>query len=148
MWIMSFLPIWIFHALFFVGVAALVASLVLKAIPLLNQYRIPVQIASILIILLATWFEGAISNQKAWEARVKEMEVKVAKAEEESKQTNTVIKEKVVKQIQVVRTRGDDIIKYIDREIVKYDSKFGEGGQCQIPTEFIKSINDAAERVK
>ena len=148
MWIMSFLPLWIFHLLFFIGVIALAASLLLKSIPLLNQYRIPVQIGAILVILLATWFEGAISCQESWEARVREMEAKVAKAEQESKETNTVIQEKVVKQIQIVKTRGDEIIKYVDREIVKYDTKFAPGGQCEIPAEFIKAHNDAAERIK
>ena len=148
MWIMNFLPSWIFHLLFIAGVLALVASFVLKAVPLLTQYRIPVQIAAVVAILIATWFEGAISNQNAWVARVKEMEAKVAKAEEQSQQVNTVIKEKIVKQIEVVKTRGDDVIRYVDREIVKYDTKFAAGGQCEIPAEFIKAHNQAAEKVK
>lgn len=148
MWIMSFLPTWIFHALFFIGVVALAASLLLKSIPFLNQYRIPVQIGAVLVILIATWFEGAISCQESWEARVREMEAKVAQAEQDSKQTNTVIKEKIVKQVQVVTTRGEDIIKYVDREIIKYDTKFAAGGQCEIPAEFIKAHNNAAEKIK
>jgi len=142
MWIMNFLPSWIFHLLFAAGVLALVASFIVKAIPLLTQYRIPVQIAAVAAILIATWFEGAISNQKAWEARVKEMEVKVAKAEEQAQQTNTEIKEKVVKQVQYVKTRGEDIVKYVDREVVKYDSR------CEIPQEFVKAHNLAAEKIK
>jgi 4-hydroxyphenylpyruvate dioxygenase-like putative hemolysin len=145
---MNFLPSWIFHLLFIAGVLALVASFVLKAVPLLTQYRIPVQIAAVAAILIATWFEGAISNQNAWVARVKEMEAKVAKAEEQSQQVNTVIKEKIVKQIEVVKTRGDDVIRYVDREIIKYDTKFAAGGQCEIPAEFIKAHNQAAEKVK
>lgn len=148
MWIMSFLPLWIFHALFLIGVAALAASFLLKTIPLFNQYRIPVQIASVLVILVATWFEGAISCQESWEARVREMEAKVAQAEQASKETNTVIQEKVVKQLQIVRTKGEDVIKYVDREIVRYDTKFAPGGACEIPPEFIKAHNNAAEKVK
>jgi len=142
MWIMNFLPSWIFHLLFAAGVLALVASFIVKAIPLLTQYRIPVQIAAVAAILIATWFEGAISNQNAWVARVKEMEVKVAKAEEQAQQTNTEIKEKVVKQVQYVKTRGEDIVKYVDREVVKYDSR------CEIPQEFVKAHNSAAEKIK
>lgn len=142
MWIMNFLPSWIFHLLFAAGVLALVASFIVKAIPLLTQYRIPVQIAAVAAILIATWFEGAISNQKAWVARVKEMEAKVAKAEEQAQQVNVEIKEKVVKQIQYVQTRSQDVIKYVDREVVKYDSK------CEIPQEFVKAHNLAAEKIK
>jgi len=142
MWIMNFLPNWMFHLLFIAGVVALAASFVVKFIPLLTQYKTPVQIVAVLTILVATWFEGAISNQNAWIARVKEMEAKVAKAEEQSQQTNTDIKEKVVKQVEYIKTRGDDIVKYVDREVVKYDSK------CEIPAEFVKAHNQAAEKLK
>jgi 4-hydroxyphenylpyruvate dioxygenase-like putative hemolysin len=91
---------------------------------------------------------GAISNEAAWIARVQEMEVKVAKAEAESAKENVKIVEKVVKRLEVVRVRGNDVIQYVDREIVKYDTKFAPGGQCEIPKEFIKAINDAAEPPK
>ena len=43
---------------------------------------------------------------------------------------------------ELVKTRGDDIIKYVDREITKYDQ------QCVIPKEFVKAHNDAAEPLK
>jgi len=55
---------------------------------------------------------------------------------------------KVVTKTQIVRTRGENIIKYVDREIVKYDTKFAPGGICEIPKEFIKAHNDAAELPK
>jgi hypothetical protein len=53
-----------------------------------------------------------------------------------------------VTKTQVVKDRGAEIIKYIDREIVKYDTKFLPGGECKIPKEFIESHNKAAEAPK
>jgi hypothetical protein len=91
---------------------------------------------------------GAIHNNYAWETRVKEMEEKVAAAEIQSKEENMKIVEKVVTKTQIIKTRGEDIVKYIDREIVKYDEKFAKGGVCEIPQEFIKAHNDAAEAPK
>lgn len=91
---------------------------------------------------------GAIHDNEAWEARVKEMEEKVAAAEAQSKEENVKIVEKVVNKIQIVKTRGQDIVKYVDREVVKYDTKFAPGGVCEIPKEFIKAHNDAAEAPK
>ncbi len=91
---------------------------------------------------------GAIYDNDVWEARVKEMEEKVAAAEIQSKEENIKIVEKVVNKVQIVKTRGQDIVKYVDREVVKYDTKFAPGGQCEIPKEFIKAINDAAEPPK
>jgi hypothetical protein len=55
---------------------------------------------------------------------------------------------KVVTKTQVIKTRGEDIVKYVDREVVKYDTKFAPGEECEIPKEFIKAINDAAEGPK
>jgi hypothetical protein len=55
---------------------------------------------------------------------------------------------KVVTKTQVIRTRGADIVKYVDREIVRYDEKFAKGGICEIPQEFIKAHNSAAEAPK
>lgn len=91
---------------------------------------------------------GAIYDNDAWEARVKEMEEKVAAAEVQSKEENIKIVEKVVNKVQIVKTRGQDIVKYVDREVVKYDTKFAPGGICEIPKEFIKALNDAAEAPK
>jgi hypothetical protein len=53
-----------------------------------------------------------------------------------------------VTKTQVIRTRGETITKYIDREIVKYDEKFAKGGMCEIPQEFIQAHNSAAEAPK
>lgn len=91
---------------------------------------------------------GAISNEEAWLARVQELEAKVEAAQVQSVEENVKIETKVVTKTQVVRERGEDIIKYIDKEIVKYDTKFLPGGECEIPKEFIESINRAAEAPK
>ena len=148
MWILSWLPNWIFYAIFFAGLLGLLATYVMKFIPFVYVYRTPIQAVSVVLIALGTYMAGAISNEEAWQARVKEMEAKVEAAAVESAQENVKIVEKVVKKTEYIKTRGEDIIKYIDREVVKYDSKFDPGGVCEIPKEFIKAINDAAEAPK
>lgn len=148
MWILQWLPNWIFYLLFFAGLLGIVATYVMKFIPFVYVYRTPIQVASVILIAIGTYMSGAISNEEAWVTRVREMEVKVAEAEAKSAKENVKIVEKVVKKIEVVRVRGDDVVKYIDREIVKYDTKFAPGGVCEIPKEFIKAHNDAAEAPK
>ena len=148
MWILQWLPDWIFYAIFFVGLLGLLATYVMKFIPLVNVYRTPIQAISILAIAIGTYMSGAISNEEAWQARVKEMEAKVAAAEVQSVKENIKIVEKVVKKTEYITRRGQDIIQYVDREIVKYDTKFAPGGVCEIPKEFIKAHNDAAEAPK
>ena len=144
MWLMNFLPNWIFHAILLAGVLGLIASLVLKFIPFFNTYKLPVQVLSILLIVTGVWFEGAISNQAEWEARVAEMQVKVAQAEAKSAEVNVQIVTKVVKKTKLVHERGDAIISYIDREVVKNNEVIKFVENCPIPDIIIKTHNAAA----
>lgn len=148
MWILQWLPNWLFYGLFFAGLLGILASFIMKFIPFVYVYRTPIQAVSILAIAIGTYMAGAISNEEAWQLRVKELEAKVAEAEVQSVKENIKIVEKVVTKTQIVRTRGDDIIKYVDREIVKYDTKFASGGVCEIPKEFIDAHNKSAEAPK
>jgi len=148
MWILQWLPNWIFYGIFFVGLLGLLATYVMKFIPFVYMYRTPIQAVSVLAIAIGTYMSGAISNEEAWRARVKEMEAKVEAAAVESAQENVKIVEKIVKKTEYIKTRGQDIVKYIDKEIVKYDTKFLPGGQCEIPKEFIEAHNKAAEAPK
>lgn len=147
MWILKWLPFWLFYAMFFAGLAGFLATYLIRFIPIpaIYIYKTPIQIGSVILITIGVYMSGAISNEEAWLARVKELEVKIAQAEVKSAQENTKIVEKVITKTQIVKIKGDEVVKYIDREIVKYDDKFSKGGQCEIPKEFYKALNDAAE---
>lgn len=142
MWVLNFLPDWIFLFLVLVGVAGLIVSYLMKFIPFVYMYKTPIQIGSIIAIIVGTFMVGAAWNDKSWRARVAEMEQKVAAAEVQSVEENVKIVTKIVKKTEVVRTKGDDIIKYIDKEIVKYNDR------CEIPEDFVKALNDASEQPK
>ena len=142
MWILDFLPFWVFHVITLAGVLGVLASQFMSVIPVISKYKLPILVGSILVLAFGLYMEGGITNQEKWEARVKEMEAKVAQAEAESAKENTKIVEKVVKKLEVVKVRGEEIVRYVDREVAKYDS------QCVIPKEFIKAHNDAAEQPK
>ena len=148
MWIINFLPDWVFHTIFAIGVVGTIAGFLLGFIPLIKRYSLVIQVCSILILVLGVFLEGAMTDNKEWIARVKEMEAKVAAAEAKSQKVNVEIIEKVVKKTEYIKLRGQEIVKYIDRDIVKYDTKFAPGGQCEIPKEFITLHNKAAEAPK
>ena len=148
MWLLTWLPNWIFYAVLLIGVVGFIMSYFLRFIPFLYMYKTPIQIGSIVTIVIGTFMAGAIHDNESWLAKVKEMEAKVAAAEAQSKEENVKIVEKVVTKTQVIKTRGEEIVKYVDREVVKYDTKFAPGGECEIPKEFIKALNDAAEAPK
>jgi hypothetical protein len=136
------------HAVFVSGVVISLLGLFTSKIPSIAPYGFLIKIVGTMLFLIGLYFEGGLQNELAWRARVAEMEQKVAAAEEKSKEENVKIVEKVVKKTEIVKERGQEIIKYVDREVTKYDTKFLPGGQCEIPKEFIKSLNDAAEQAK
>ena len=148
MWILQWLPNWIFYGIFFAGLLGLLATYVMKFIPFVYVYRTPIQAVSVLAIVIGTYMSGAISNEESWQTKVKEMEAKVAAAEIESQKENIKVVEKIVKKTEYITRRGQDIIQYVDREVTKYDERFRPGGQCELPKEFIKAINTAAEAPK
>ena len=148
MWIISFLPDWVFHLMLAAGVLGTIVGFVLGMVPAVKQYVLPIRVISLLVLSLALYLEGGLADYNAWQLKVKEVEAKLAEAELKSAKENTKIVTKVITKTQVVRTRGEDIIRYVDREIIKYDTKFAPGGQCEIPKEFIKAHNDAAEAPK
>ena len=150
MWILKWLPFWFFYAILAIGLVGLAVTYLLRFIPLpaIYIYKTPIQISSIILIVLGTYMSGAISNEEAWLAKVKELEAKIQAAEVESVKENVKIETKVVTKTQIVKERGQDIIKYVDKEIVKYDTKFLPGGECEIPKEFIQMHNKAAEAPK
>jgi hypothetical protein len=142
MWILKFLPDWIFYGIFLVGLIGFALTYLFKYIPIpfLYVYRKPIQIGSVLAIIFGTFMSGAIYDNEAWEARVKEMEAKVAKAEQESKVANEKINDKVEKIKEKIVQKQVVVKQYIDREIVKYDNT------CVIPKEFVEVHNKAATK--
>lgn len=137
MWILKFLPNWIFYVILLAGIIGMGVSKFVPAI-----YRPAVRYGGLAAFVIGLFMAGAIYDNEAWVARVKEMEAKVAAAEEQSKQENIKIVDRVVTKTEVIKTRGEDVVKYIDREVTKYDTT------CVIPKEFIKAHNDAAEQPK
>jgi len=138
MWILQFLPSWLFYLTLLAGIAAFLVAYFLKVLP---QAKL-VQVVSAAVVAFSLYMIGAIANNDAWLARVKELEVKVAEAEAKSATTNTEIVQKTFVKTQIVRERGQDIVKYVDREVVKFDTN------CVIPQEFVTAHNRSAEAPK
>lgn len=147
MWILQWLPDWIFYAILVLGLIGFLITYLLKFIPIpgLYMYKTPIQIVSLIFIVVGVYMSGSIANEQAWQARVKELEVKLAAAEAEGAKESVKIVEKVVTKQQVIKEKGQEIVKYIDREVVKFDTKFLPGGECEMPKEFLKSLNEASK---
>ena len=143
MWILSILPEAAIHIIFGLGILGTIAGFVLGFIPFVKTYKLAIQVISLLV--LGVYLEGGLADYKEWELRVKEMEAKVAKAEAESANKNVEIQEKIVEKTKVIREKGRDIIKYIDKEVIKKEEVIKYIENCPVPKEFIDLHNQAAE---
>ena len=152
MWILNFIPdVYLQMAIFAViatGIVLYLASFFLKLFPVLAPYQQILRIISLLFVLLGVYFSGGYGTEMEWRKRVKDMEAKVALAEEQSKKANIKLDNKSQQKVKIIREKGIVVKQYIDREVTKYDTKFAAGGQCEIPKEFIKAHNDSAEAPK
>ena len=148
MWILHLLPDafieWIVNVILIAGALTTVAGFFVRFVPFVNQYRIPVQIAGILLLTIGVYFRGGYSTEMAWRERVREAEARVAAAEQRSAETNTQIITKLVTQTKTIHEQGQDIVKYIDREVVRNQEVIKFVENCPIPSIIITTHNAAA----
>ena len=148
MWILHLLPdaliAWIVNIILIAGTVITVAGFFVRFIPFVNQYRIPVQIAGILLLTVGVYFEGGYTTEMAWRERVRVVEAKLEIAQKQSAEVNTEIITKVVTQTKLVTQRGNDIVKYVDREVVKNQEVIKFVENCPIPEIIINTHNAAA----
>lgn len=139
MWILNWVPDIAFHLILAVGILGLIASFFLGFIPFIFTYKVPVQIVSILLIVCGVWFEGVLSANDVWEQKVSQLEVKLAQAEKQSSDLNTLLIEQMLenekKMIEVMSANK----KYLDSIRVKVDK------ECKIGSEVINIHNSSAK---
>ena len=125
MWILSYLPTWIFYAIVVMGILGVIASYVLSMVPLVNQYKIPLQVVSIVVIAFGVFIIGGVENELSWQAKVKELEAQVAVATAKSNETNTVVQQKVITKIQIVKQQVEVVKREIEvqKEYINTDCK-------------------------
>jgi len=137
MWYLQFVPHWIFYGILGIGILGIIFS---RFLPF--YYKTAVQAVSYIAFAFGLFMAGAVKGSESLLAEMKDLREKVTVAEEKSVEETVKIETKYINKTQVIRERGEDVLKYIDREVVKYDST------CVIPKEFVEAHNKAAEKLK
>lgn len=135
---------WVVNMILIAGAVTTAAGFFVRFIPFVNTYRIPVQIAGILLLTTGVYFEGGYTTEMAWRERVREVEAKLQVAETRSAEVNAEIVTRVVTQTRIVRERGNDIVRYVDREVVKNQEVIKFVENCPIPEIIVNTHNAAA----
>ena len=138
------LILWICNSLIAAGFLLTVAAFFTQTVPLLNQYRLPAQILGIALLVIGVYWSGGYAVESEWRQRVAELELKLAEAEKQSAEINTEIVTKIVTKTKVIRERGNDIVQYLDREVVKNQEVIKFVENCPIPDVIVNTHNAAA----
>ena len=144
MWILQFLPDWIFYGILGLGLIGYTLTYFLRFIPIptVYMYKTPIQLVSLAFVAFGVYMSGAISNENAWKERVAKLEKEYAESQVKSEKVNSEVITKYITKREVIRERGEDQIRYIDREITKYNEI------CKLPKEVITVHNEAAKAPK
>ena len=142
---LSFIPDWFWTLVLISGIVGTLATWVLKFIPFVSTYRLPIQVASIIALVAGVYFQGVIANEAKWQDKIADLQKQIAEAETKSKETNVVIQEKIVTKTKIIKEKGQDIVNYIDREVVKKEEIIKYIEQCPVPKEIIDLHNQAVD---
>jgi hypothetical protein len=151
-WIISLIPDavlnWVYWAIIAVGLTGVLAGWIGKFIPFYGNYVKILQPIGIVLLVLGVWLRGGYDVEMSWRAKVAEVEAKIAIAEKQSQETNTVIEQKVVEKTKVIKGKTEYITQYLDREVIKKEEIIKYIEQCPVPKEIIDIHNQAAEMNK
>ena len=138
----------LYWAIIAAGITGVLAGWLGKWIPFYGNYVKILQPVGIVLLVLGVWLRGGYDTEMAWRAKVAEAEARVAVAEQQSKETNTVIEQKIVEKTKVIKGKTEYITQYLDREVVKKEEIIKYIEQCPVPKEIIDIHNQAADMNK
>lgn len=142
MWLFDFVPGWLFQLTFFLSIVIYLIATTLKVLPYSQLFKY----GSIATVFLSTYLLGMQAADNSWRKKASDLQQKVLELEAKSQEENVKIVERVVTKREVVKQRGEDIIKYVDREVVKNQEVVKYIEQCpKLPTEIVNTINKAAK---
>jgi hypothetical protein len=145
-WMISLIPdsilIWFINIILLAGLVGTLAGFFIKFIPFINQYRYPIQIISIILLVGGVYFKGGYSTEMAWREKLRIAEEKARIAEAQAVEANNKINTKIVEKVKVVK---ENTVVYRDRikEVEKLIDK-----ECKVAPEAIDIHNAAAKNVK
>ena len=152
-WMLGFLPNWFWNVLLILSTLTLIASWILKFIPFISTYRLPLQVIGVIAAVTSVWFLGAAANEAKWAKESEKYIAKIKELENRQPVINTEVVEKVVNQTKYVKGQvgiitetiekwnTKEIIKEIPVDRIKIVREYIEN--CPIPKELLELHNNA-----
>ncbi len=154
MWLLHLLPDsfleFIVNAVLLLGIiltflSFFVLNRILRFIPVLAGYVTPIQVVSVLILTAGVYFKGGYVTEMMWREEVKKVQEELDKAKTKAAEVVVQVEEKIVFRDRVIKEKGQTLIQYVDREIVKKEEVVKYIENCPVPAEIIDIHNQAAQ---
>ena len=142
MWILDWMPAWVFHLTVLVGLGGILASWVLAFVPFITMYRLPIQVVSVIVLVFGVYAEGGLSNQQKWELRVVQAEKKVLISEAKAEELTRKLTELILKNEQDIKEITTSNLTQLRNISAKIDR------QCKVDSDAINILNNAAKNKK
>ena len=139
MWILHFLPdsflIWVINGICAAGAVATVLGFFLGWVPGIRNWKLPLQLLGIALLVAGVYFKGGYSTEMEWRARVAEVEAKVKVAEAKAAKANIVVQEKIVTKVVKIKEKAKVITERIEQ------NKEAINAECKLSDEAIAAYN-------
>jgi hypothetical protein len=142
LWLLNLIPNFTIHFVLVASVLTLLATEFFSFIPFVGKYLMPIKIISIVLLVISVYLEGAIGSNDLWQDRVKEEQIKAAKAEAVSAEVNTKLVQMLVQKQQEIRDINNVNRKKLEGLSEQLDK------QCTINSDVVNVLNDAAKNRK
>ena len=139
-WMLQIIPdslfVWITYALFLLGAGAYIASKLVTWLPMMGRYRLPAELAGVVVLMLASYFYGQVSYRQA----IAELKQKIAVAEQQSKTANAELERRTQQHIKEIRE-----VKNENKRIVRETVGRQIDSQCTLPNSAVSLHNSASD---
>ena len=137
---LSLLPDWFWTLVLIAGVLGVLCAWVLKFVPFVKNYKLPIQVVSILLLLIGVYFQGVIANEEKYKSEHERLKEEIAKAEAAAVQANQDLSAAVAEKNKAVEAKGQVIVQKVDRWI--------KGDPVEVVKEVVKEKNLSEEEKK
>lgn len=142
MWILNWLPDLVVHLILLLGVAGIVLSYFIKFIPILSNYKIPLQVAGFILAIAGVWLEGGIAKDKEYRQQIEAANARAQLAEEKAAAATAQIKYVFLDKVKTIK----DVQVIVQERIRDLSVKIDEN--CKVIPEVIDIHNQSAKNTK
>lgn len=142
MWVLNFLPDWVFHLVLVIGIINIVVGVFLRGFPIIDRYQTPIVLLGVFLTVAGIWYSGGIAKDREYRERIAKLQLQVAEAEKKAAEANAKIEYVYVDRVKVVERVRYEVVSAIRENSNALDAN------CKIIPQAVDIINQAAQPFK